>query len=257
MRKIENLDDTIFLIQFKRFIDSFETKMHKEMKTIAIKFMLFSLPVIALIVNFFTIKNPYILVASLITVSALGISNEIVDMIKSIRKDAQVDNEIKLDTREGSDFYSPQYVKILSEKKEKEAKVNLELIDNSYLEKEAAIYQVVREIEAYTLAYQLPPLKLSDANWDKLFDILYGIYAAKGMESQYYDCLSFLIRYVFSKVLLDGEKIITIDTFIENIDILNQRLTEDEIKYIQEEFDLSKKVVDFSKLQRKSKNHLN
>lgn len=250
MRKIKSLDNTIFLVKLKKIIDDLESKIHKQMKILKVKLIIFSIPVLTMVINLLTIKSLAIMLVSLVAVGSLGIGSEIVDMIKDLKNPDIEDDEIKIDKRVDSDFYSPQYTKFLSETSEEELGVNLEVIDNSYLEKEDAILQVVREIETYTLAYQLPPLKLSDESWDKLFDILYGIFVAKGCENDYYDRLSFFVRYVFSKVLLDGEKEITVDTFIENIDILNQSLTPDEINYIKDEFVLDKKILDFRKLQK-------
>lgn len=250
MRNIKSLNNTIFFVKLKKIIDDWESKTHKQRKILRVKLVIFLIPVLTMVINLLTIKSLAIMLVSLIAVGSLGIGSEIVNMIKDLKNPNIEDDEIKFDQREGSDFYSPQYTKFLSEISEEELGVNLEVIDNSYLKKEEAISQVVKEIETYTLIYQLPPLKLSDESWDKFFDILYGIFVAKGIEDEYYENLSFFIRYVFSKVLLEDAEEITIDVFIDNIDILNQILTLDEINYIKEEFALDKKILDFRKLQK-------
>ena len=88
---------------------------------------------------------------------------------------------------------------------------------------------------------------LSDASWDKLFDVLYGLFVAKKREEVYYDALSDLVRQVLAKALLDKEAVITIDNFIANIDILKSYgLSDDDIEYVKDELSLDLKVVDFN-----------
>ena len=256
MRKIKSLDDTLFFIQFKKHVEKLEKRLHKEVKTLIIKSIIIFIPAIVLVINAFTFNNSTILIASLLSIASLGIGSEIVDMIKSHKRKKE-DDDLVLNIKTGHDYYTPSFKETLGIEKTQSKEANLEIVDNEKLEKEAAISKVVEEIEAYTTIYNLPQLKLSDANWDKLFDILYGIYVSKGMEESYYDYLSFLVRYVFSKVLLDGATEIRIDTFIENIDILKGSLTEEEIKYIKDEFVTDLKVVDITKLQRKNKKNKN
>ena len=122
------------------------------------------------------------------------------------------------------------------------------------MNKEAAINQVVAEIECYTQVYRLPALYLSNDTWDKLFDVLYGLFVAKKREDVYYDALSDLVRHVLSKALIDEDTVITIDNFITNISILKSYgLSDDDIKYVEDEFSLDLKVVDFNTLVRKNK----
>ncbi len=58
---------------------------------------------------------------------------------------------------------------------------NLKIVDNdeNYLDKEETMVQVVREIDAYTVAYNLPPLEISNSQWDLFFDTTYNFFKKK------------------------------------------------------------------------------
>lgn len=131
----------------------------------------------------------------------------------------------------------------------------MEVIDNSFLNKEAAINQVVAEIECYTLVYELPMLDLSDTTWDRLFDTIYDLFASRELVDMYYEALSNLVRQVLAKALLDQDEVITIENFIASISFLKDYgLSDDDIKCIEDELALDLKIVNFNTLVRKNKN---
>ena len=131
----------------------------------------------------------------------------------------------------------------------------MEVIDNSFLNKEAAINQVVAEIECYTLVYKFPKLDLSDATWDRLFDTIYDLFASRELVDMYYEALSNLVRQVLAKALLDQDEVITIENFIASISFFKDYgLSDDDIKCIEDELALDLKIVNFNTLVRKNKN---
>ena len=131
----------------------------------------------------------------------------------------------------------------------------MEVIDNSFLNKEAAINQVVAEIECYTLVYELSMLDLSDTTWDRLFDTIYDLFASRELVDMYYEALSNLVRQVLAKALLDQDEVITIENFIASISFLKDYgLSDDDIKCIEDELALDLKIVNFNTLVRKNKN---
>ena len=108
----------------------------------------------------------------------------------------------------GKDFYSEKYesfikkeetyVETEKEKKYREALEkqqrqinkdypNLTLIENdtNYLDKEETMVQVVREIDAYAIVYNLPPLEISNSQWDVFFDTIYNFFEKKGIEKNF------------------------------------------------------------------------
>jgi len=129
---------------------------------------------------------------------------------------------------------------------------NLEIVGNNvdYLDKEETMVQVVREIDTYTVAYNLPPLEISDSQWDLFFDITYNFFEKKGIEKDFYDLMSKVGRFVFSKSLLNKKNKINIYDFVRNLRYLeNQEIETQEIAILQQDI-LSKlsstKIVNFS-----------
>lgn len=257
MKKIKSLDETINNIQICRFLDKMEKELNKSVRKLKIQILIMGIPTLVVIVNALTLRNPYIMLLGLFGVAGISIVDGIKTLYNDIKgKDTSevldLDN-IKFDKVEPEEYYTLEYKRAI-ENYTPTVKDNLEVIDNSYLNKEAAINQVVTEIEVYTLAYRLPALDLSNATWDKLFDVLYGLFVAKEMENIYYDALSDLVRHVLAKALLDKEEVITINNFIANIDILkNYGLNDDDIEYVKDELSLDLKVVDFNTLVRKKR----
>ncbi len=257
MRKIESLNETINNIQIQRFSEEMERELNKTARELKKKILIMGIPMMVIIINILTLRNPYIMLLGLFGIAGISIVDGIKNLFKDIKgKDTSeivnLDN-LKFTKVNPEEYYTLEYKRAI-ENYTPTVEDNLEVIDNSFLNKEAAINQVVAEIECYTLAYKLPALDLSDASWDKLFDVLYGLFVAKKREDIYYDALSDLVRQVLAKALLDKEVVITIDNFIANIDILkNYGLSDDEIEYVKDELSLDLKVVDFNTLVRKNK----
>lgn len=259
-RRVKNLNDEIFKTQIDDFYNEFQKMMSKKYKN-ALKRVLIRLGVVVgALVGLFVFKNPFVVGAFFLC----GLTEEIIYQVKGIKKETQIDkpkNEKDLfeflDEVEqspikyhNSDFYTPEYQEILEEHKNE---AQLEVVGQPIIEKEDVIAQVVYEIEQYTRAYKLPKIDLSAKNWDKLFDILYGLYVSGELTTKYYEALSYLIRYVFSQALVFNKPEVTIDDFINNLPILTDYgLTIKDIKYMQDEFKTDLKVVDFNSLVRKN-----
>ena len=69
------------------------------------------------------------------------------------------------------------------------ASSNFKIVGNDieYLNKEETMIQVVREIDAYTMAYKLSPLEISNSQWDMFFDDTYKFFLEKGIEKEFYE----------------------------------------------------------------------
>lgn len=196
--------------------------------------------------------------------------------IINIEQDKDVDQILQegIGKAKGEDFYSEKYKSTIERKEtyaetEEERKYrealerqrqkqitkdypNLKIIGNdaNYLDKEETMVQVVREINAYTVAYKLPLLEISNSQWDLFFDITYDFFRKKGIENEFYDSMSQVGRFVFAKSLLDKKNKISIYDFVENLYYLeNQVIEKQEIAILQQDI-LSKlpsaKIVNFS-----------
>lgn len=159
----------------------------------------------------------------------------------------------------GEDFYSEKYksaikkeetyVETEEQKKYREALEkqqrqrnknypNLKIVENdeNYLDKEETMVQVVREIDAYTIAYNLPPLEISNSQWDLFFDTTYNFFEKKGIGKDFYNSMSQVGRFVFAKALLNKQNNISIYDFVNNLYYLeNQEIEKQEIEILQQD----------------------
>lgn len=174
------------------------------------------------------------------------------------------------------DFYSKKYKSVIKqescveteeEKKYREALEkqqgminknypNLKILDNdeNYLDKEETMIQIVREVDAYAFAYNLPPLNISNGQWDVFFDSIYSLFEKKGKEKEFYNSMSQIGRFAFAKALINKRKQISIYDFVENLYYLEslEEITKQELAILQQEI-LSKlpttQIYNFSEYQ--------
>lgn len=188
MKKIRSLDETLNNIQINRFLDKAEKELNKITKRLRKQILITIIPMLVIIINAFTLQNFYIMLLGLTAIYGIGIVAGVKDLIKSVRgknskEEIYLDN-LKFTKINPEEYYTLEYKRAIANCTPT-VEDNLEVIDNSFLNKEAAI---------------------------------------------------------------------TIDNFIANIDILKScGLSDDDIKYVEDEFSLDLKVVDFNTLVRKNK----
>lgn len=129
---------------------------------------------------------------------------------------------------------------------------NFKIIENdkNYLDKEETMIQIVREIDTYTFAYNLPPLKISNSQWDLFFDTTYNFFVKKGIDKEFYNSMSQVERFVLAKALLNKQNNINIYDFVKNLYYLEkEEIPKQEITILQQDM-LSKlpttKNINFS-----------
>jgi hypothetical protein len=88
----------------------------------------------------------------------------------------------------------------------------------------------------YRIAYNLPPLSVSDKDWDIFFDTIYDMFTNKGIEKEFYNHLSVISRITFAKALVNKTKAVRINDFINNLYYLQG-------KYRMSDCDISKKEI--------------
>ena len=188
MKKIRSLDETLNNIQINLFLDKAEKELNKITKRLRKQILITIIPMLVIIINAFTLQNFYIMLLGLTAIYGIGIVAGVKDLIKSVRgknskEEIYLDN-LKFTKINPEEYYTLEYKRAIANCTPT-VEDNLEVIDNSFLNKEAAI---------------------------------------------------------------------TIDNFIANIDILKScGLSDDDIKYVEDEFSLDLKVVDFNTLVRKNK----
>ena len=258
MKKIKSLDKTIVTIHACRFWEKTEKELNKITRELKRQMLVMVIPMLVIIINAFTLQNFYIMLLGLFSISGIAIVDAVKDLIKSVKgenskEEICLDN-LKFTKIDPEEYYTLEYKRAIANYTPT-VEDKLEVIDNSFLNKEAAINQVVVEIECYTLVYELPMLDLSDTTWDRLFDTIYDLFASRELVDMYYEALSNLVRQVLAKALLDQDEVITIENFIASISFLKDYgLSDDDIKCIEDELSLDLKVVNFNTLVRKNKN---
>ena len=286
-KKIKSLNSEIQLVQIEKFINDFDSAMKKNLRSQLKKGVLITGPLILSLIGYLILKNPTLLIIGT-SITGIGcvtsLTNDFIKDIKSSKRtNSNIINAIEekdvdqilqdgIGKMKEDDFYSGKYKSAIKkdasyveneeEKKYKKAlekqqhivknDSTLKIIgnDTNYLDKDATMIQVVREIDAYTVAYDLLPLEISNSQWDLFFDTIYNFFDKKGIENKFYELMSQVGRFVCTKSLLNKQNKISIYDFIENLYYLeSETIEKKEIAILQQEI-LSKfpptKIINFS-----------
>ncbi len=142
MKKIRSLDETLNNIQINRFLDKAEKELNKITKRLRKQILITIIPMLVIIINAFTLQNFYIMLLGLFGVSGIGIVAGVKDLIKSVRgknskEEIYLDN-LKFTKINPEEYYTLEYKRAIANYTPT-VEGNLEVIDNSFLNKEAAI----------------------------------------------------------------------------------------------------------------------
>ena len=142
MKKIRILDETLNNIQINRFLDKAEKELNKITKRLRKQILITIIPMLVIIINAFTLQNFYIMLLGLFGVSGIGIVAGVKDLIKSVRgknskEEIYLDN-LKFTKINPEEYYTLEYKRAIANCTPT-VEDNLEVIDNSFLNKEAVI----------------------------------------------------------------------------------------------------------------------
>ena len=142
MKKIKSLDETLNNIQINRFLDKAEKELNKITKRLRKQVLITIIPMLVIIINAFILQNFYIMLLGLFGVSGIGIVAGVKDLIKSVRgknskEEIYLDN-LKFTKVDPEEYYTLEYKRVI-ENYTPTVEDNLEVIDNSFLNKEAVI----------------------------------------------------------------------------------------------------------------------
>ncbi len=146
-----------------------------------------------------------------------------------------------------------------SEKKEEineplieEDKEHPKLPEGYGMSKEEVMIELATQYRVYKRIYELPEFKVSNKEWDILFDVMYNRLAELSLENEYYNYMSFLQRYTFAYSLVTKRKEINIGTYISQLHMFAKvGFSELDISSIEEEIRSQlnpSKVVDFNNI---------
>ena len=283
-KDIRSLDDTIQVVQLETFVNEFEKAERKSLKK-DLKKLKFSVgPLLISLIGFLIFKNTGIIAIGAVITGTGAIVELIKEWIIDTKKfNDRLNNKYILDEDDeveqilqkgigkskGQDFYTEEFKQIIDEaenyketddeKKYKESLENqnktskIKLISNDeiVLNKDEAMVQIIKEIDMYTLIYNIPPLEISDKQWDTYFDSTYQLFINKKMEDKFYDLMSLIGRFVFSKSLLNSDTTISIYNFIDSLYYLEDYgIDKKEVLNLQKEIVekiISAKIIKFNK----------
>ena len=142
MKKIRSLDETLNNIQINRFLDKAEKELNKITKRLRKQILITIIPMLVIIINAFTLQNFYIMLLGLTAIYGIGIVAGVKDLIKSVRgknskEEIYLDN-LKFTKINPEEYYNLEYKRAIANCTPT-VEDNLEVIDNSFLNKEAVI----------------------------------------------------------------------------------------------------------------------
>ena len=278
---INTIDLKIQAIQLEKFLDDFDKAMGLKKKFLNIA--LFIIPLLLSIIGSAIFKAPIIMIIGAGLSSTAVVATMTKDLNKEIDSDFKkyapehekntpnfqnstksVEEVLRKDKIvKSEEFYSPEFKHAIEKIKsttplssQEPNEPILEVLDTELknLSKEETMMQLVKEIDTYKLAYKLPPLKISNKQWETFFDITYSFFVQKGIEKKFYTSISEIGKFVYAKAMVENNKNITIYIFIDNLNYLKFQeknlIKKQEIESLQKELHsklyTSNKVVNFS-----------
>lgn len=149
-------------------------------------------------------------------------------------------NKQKLGLASEEDFYSEKMQNYIATEENKEEskyenvlriqnnKSNIRLynpkeqVSNS---KDDVINKIMYELDAYCLGLNLPPMEISNNEWQIYFDTLYDVFSQNGASDDYYNAVSRLCRITLSNSLVNKSEYISIKDFIDSVEYLDKKFS--------------------------------
>lgn len=101
------------------------------------------------------------------------------------------------------------------------------------LSKEDVMFKIINDLDVYSKVYKIPPINVSNEEWDRLFDEIYEMYD-ESFKISFYTIMLRLVKFTLASVLLDNKNEININTFIDNIEnVVNIR--QDDLRDLRNE----------------------
>lgn len=248
---IESLDNEIAITKFAKAVDKIDKPLmkmfKKDMLTVGIIFSTTAI-FVTLILSGITWSMPVFagLVGSfgIYTIFSNAIKDRKID--KSIHKKIEsgeitsedlannfdeimlseelgVDFKFDYDSEEAFDFeknYTEDFKEFLKEnKEEKTNNPRLKLVGANYdLTIDEVKEKLVKELDVYYNAYKIPPLTISNKEWDIIIEELYDSFKKKGKQKYFADYMSLFLRRVLVNGIIDKPKNIGYIEFVNGLD---------------------------------------
>lgn len=146
----------------------------------------------------------------------------------------------KLGLASEEDFYSEKMQNYIATEENKEEskyekvlriqnnKSNIRLYnpkEQVFNSKDDVINKIMYELDAYCLGLNLPPMEISNNEWQIYFDTLYDAFSQNGAIDDYYNAVSRLCRITLSNSLVNKSEYISIKDFIDSVEYLDKKFS--------------------------------
>lgn len=251
--KIESLDSTIWLVQLDRFTNKFDNEMNKENQKIKKWLKIGGIPLIISIgVSIITLSYIPVIIGTTYfgAISVVKMIKDDIEEEKRIKQKYSIENNTPFKqesqipdfdflyepiiTVKAEDFHSDYIKERLSEVAKKQCFTVVDSKGNVIggveeqeqeedylpLNKEETMIQVSDEYRVYKKVYNLPDLTITNKEWDILFDTVFHKLEETCTEDEFYDYMSFLLRYVIAYALVNKKQEINYLSFINQLNRL-------------------------------------
>ena len=149
------------------------------------------------------------------------------------KEDSEVDTCLESDqddlsnTPEGVILFNQYWQEGANRPKKKLKRNSLKVIklyntqERTYPTQEETLESLIITLHVFEKVYNMPPYKMTNREWDILFDTLYEEYCAKGMEEKYHQDMATLFTYSLASIFLPKARVSTeevnLDTFLTNL----------------------------------------
>ena len=103
------------------------------------------------------------------------------------------------------------------------------LKSNYIIDKNASISLLMEEIDLYCDIYQLPPINISQKEWNILFNTIYEMTREIKREKDYYKFLNIINNYTLAEALVENSEIIILEDYVKSLNYLKKYNISDQI----------------------------
>lgn len=234
--KMESLKNEILSVQIKRLLDKFKEYDNDSKKKLIKKVILF-VPTIITIILAVTFREIWSFV--LFCVDLLGVmayseyqnNKEIRELEKGLNlldkfeiKDHTefIKEKTKVKILNSNETKLPEDIIKYNEALEIQQKKNTKLsvsdnLENMNILREEINDEIANEIDLFCKLYTVPPINVSNKDWDMFLDCIYEYLLSLKLEDRYYNVLSSIVRTTLSESIVFKPDEIIIDDFINNL----------------------------------------
>lgn len=251
-RNIKRLTEELFVVRFEdimsesdKELDKLNRQTKKDMKTIFYPLLISAiLSLITVNALFVAIGAAYVGLRAIIRMTKEMIEDT-KRFLKPIDIESESQNEVKryaeykkmTRSLQEADYLKENYQAVIEGLS---LRKNNQVQSSNILTEEEIKKRIIYEYECMCLIYTLPPMSVKDNEWDILLESFKKQIKGDEIEEKLYGYLSSLLRYTLASVLLHGDRLITIDSFIESIPLL-AKLNSEELKWQEIIADLNSK----------------